>query len=440
MTRRRLVQYVGLDWQDILPPRDPKRHRREPEDGQLRLVTQFRLEHGFGDYREKAVGRARVLIDAQQDRQVDLLLGYLEGRRIARVLDFRLGRQLDAANLDFFAFDGLAIELSPPGSARRYLTLSVWGGQQVRSDSPLGAAGVVFESLDESLEPAKQPRERGYLLGAALSTRALPWLFARAGMRRAFSRRWRAAPEQQLDPAVQGLSAFSQGVEQSLAFAQVSAFTPNRRVFFNGTTSYDLARRSLALTNLALSIRLAPGHRLRASWIRSLPVLDLDSIFSVFDIGAFQEARLRYAVEFGSRWELATRMHLRHRNDPQNQEFSSTGVGGAVSAALRLREHRGSLHTRVHHQDQQWQLSSLGRWSWMPKKARWSVDLWVHHAQAMLHTRRFAFSGALSAQVRLFSGVALRGLVETLTTEQIQQSTRVFGALTMDANLRVGGR
>lgn len=440
MTRRRLVQYLGLEWQDILPPEDRRNRRRDPQKGQLRVFTQLRLEHAFGDFREGATGRARVLIDAQQNRQLDLLFGYLEGRRIGRVLDFKLGRQLDFAQLDFFAFDGLALTLSPPGRARRLVSLVLWGGLQVRSDSPLGAGGVVFEPLDAYEDPIRRPRERGYLLGVAVASRPTHWLKARAGMRRAFGRTTMERPEQELDPAAAGLSAFSQGVEQSLAFAQLSAFAPNRRFFFNGSASYDLARRDLSLTNLSATFRVAPRHRLRLTWIRTLPLLDLDSIFSVFDVGAFQEGRLRYAWTLAPGWELASRMHLRHRGDPQAQTSQPLGWGGALSLALQKRHHAASIHTRVHSEAKTWQVSTLARWGYAPTKARWSLDLWIHHAQAMLKTRRYALSGAISGQVRLFSGVAIRGLVETLTSKELRQSTRVFASLVMDSTLRMGGR
>lgn len=440
ISRRRLVQYVGLSWQDILAPKDKQSRRRDPEDGQLGVVTQLRLEHAFGDFRSAASGRARTLLNLREGRQLDLLYAYLEGRKIARVLDFRIGRQLDPAQLDFFALDGLSLSVSPPGVARRYLKLTLWGGAQVRSDSPLGWANIAFEAPDEFLDPRTQPKERGYLLGAAVSTRPRSWISARAGVRRAFRSMSQVDPNQVLiDPDPQ-LPAFSSGVEQSLTFAQLSVRSPNRRVFFNAAASYDLIMRELSLADLALSAQPAPKHRLRLSWLRTTPILDLDSIFAIFDRGAFQEWRLRHAWTIDQRWQLATQVQVRNNQDPQASKAQAPGVGAAMSGALQLRHHRATLHTRMHRQNQRWQLSGLAQWQWQPKGSSWSVDLWVHHAQALMERRRHALSGALSANYRLFSGVSVRAMVETLTNQDVRQSTRVFGALTMDANLRVGGR
>lgn len=442
LTRRRLVQYLSLEWSDILAPKDPKERFRDPRDGQLQVVTQFRLRHAFGDFRSLSRGRARTLIDPEDNRQLDLLFAYLQGRRIARVLDFRIGRQLDPANLDFFAMDGLSVELSPPGPARRWIALGLWGGAQLRSDSPLGVASIAFESFDEDPDPARRPKERGYLLGAALSSRPLPELSLRAGMRRAFSSRHQERPEQGLPPEQDKLPAFSQGVEQSLLFSQISARALKRRIFFNGSASYDLARSTLSLARVSLTGVLLPGHRITLSWLRSLPVLDLDSIFSVFDIGAFQEGRLRYTWTPTQRWQLTAGVQLQARYDPQASLVEEpiaayrASPGGLLSIDYRYRAHRGQLHNRVQTQGANWQLSQLARWDWTPHARPWGLELWVHHAQAQLGWRRHALSSALAGNLRLLSGIKLRGMVEIMSTETLRQSTRIFASLTFDAMIR----
>lgn len=442
LTRRRLVQYLSLEWSDILAPKDPSERYRDPRDGQLQVVTQFRLRHAFGDFRSLSRGRARTLVDPEDNRQLDLLFAYLQGRRIARVLDFRVGRQLDPAKLDFFAMDGLSIELSPPGPAREWIQLGLWAGAQLRSDSPLGIASIAFESFDEDPDPARRPKERGYLLGASLSSRPLRELSLRVGMRRAYSSRRQDRPEQSLRPEQDELPAFSQGVEQSLLFSQLSARALQRRLFFNASASYDLARSSVSLARLSATGVLSPGHRLTLSWSRSLPVLDLDSIFSVFDLGAFQEGRLRYTWTPTQRWQLTAGMQLQARHDPQASQSDEPiaayrgSPGGIVSIAYRYRGHRGQIHNRIQTQGANWQLSQLARWDWTPHARPWGIELWVHHAQAQLGWRRHALSSAVAGNLRLLSGIKLRGMVELMSTETLRQSTRIFASLTFDAMIR----
>jgi hypothetical protein len=42
-------------------------------------------------------------------------------------------------------------------------------------------------------------------------------------------------------------------------------------------------------------------------YLRTRPVFDLDSIFNVFNLQAFEDARVVYQVQLADRWTLAAR-------------------------------------------------------------------------------------------------------------------------------------
>ena len=442
LARRRLVQYLQLDLSDILGPTDPRSRFRAPEDGQLRVVSQFRIQHGFGEWREDARGRAETLLDLREDRQLDLLFGYLEGRQLGDVLDFRIGRQLDPAQVDWFAMDGASITLSPPGRFRDWASADIWGGWQLRARSPLGAARIAFEGTDTSLDEDAPP-ERGFLLGAALSTSPIPQLRLRGGYRRAFASLRQGDPTTDVASQLTEVPAFSGGVEQELLFGQLRITALSGKLELNSAVNYELATGRIQLARAELVATLGPRHALTAEWLRSVPVFDLDSIFSVFQAGAFTEGRLKH------RWRLAPAFHvigvghLRYRDDPENAKNSILGGGGTLTFGYFRSELQASLMSRMHVEADWTQWTQLLRFDWSPSRSRWSTGLQFHQAVAQNdRAPRPQAEGALAwtGSVQLYEGIHLRAIAEELISTQLRHSLRVFGALTFDANLRVGAR
>lgn len=441
--RRRLVQYLSLELSDILPPRDPSLRFRPIEEGQLRVVTQFRVQHGFGRFREAAKGPAGRLLDLREDRQLDVLIGYIEGTQLGGVLDLRLGRQMDPANVDFFAMDGLMLRLGPPGAWRPYAQLELWGGSQVRAQSPLGLSGASFEGLGNDLGDARAPEERGYLVGAALLTQPRSWWFARFGYRRAFASQARTRIDQNSAVLADPPSAFAGGVEQSLLFAQGRVTDRRSHISLNGSASYELASLRLTLAEGSLQWMPSSKHRLAFTALRTVPVLDLDSIYSVMFVGAYSQLALRYTWRDPRGIQVTVQPYTRRRNDPAAPRNAAQGVGGSIGAGIGPASSRIGVRSEFYREALWTQWSNLLRWDLIGQNTRWTGALQLHYALAhrgRIRQLEHETALALTADLRLYEGVRIRALFEEMTSTRIRHSFRIFGALSFDANLRVGGR
>lgn len=328
LRRRRLVQYVNLDVQELLPPKDPREFRRDPGDGQLSIVTSLRLRHDFGDYRSGATGDGRALVQTLDGRQVDLLYAYLQGRKLGGWVDFRAGRQFEMSGLDFYAFDGGWVRAETPA----HFAVEAFSGLMVRGSDVLGYPtfeldGTWGTRTEEALSP---------VAGAALTTARLKWIDARVAYRRTFSPdRGNAGLD---DPA---LGNFQSGIDQELISASAAVHFADGKVHPHGAARFNLGTARLDDVAVGVDWQITEIHRLRANYLRTVPAFDLDSIFNVFNLTPFEDARLGYEVAVGPSWTLAARGQMRVFRSAETSagfEPSSSvtlGGGGGVGAVFR---------------------------------------------------------------------------------------------------------
>jgi hypothetical protein len=69
------------------------------------MVASMRLRHDFGVFVNDA-GPSDSSLRSVDGRQIDLMYGYLQGRKLGGFLDFRAGRQFETSGLDWYVFDG----------------------------------------------------------------------------------------------------------------------------------------------------------------------------------------------------------------------------------------------------------------------------------------------------------------------------------------------
>jgi len=104
------------------------------EDGQLEMIASMRLRHDFGEFQNDAGLDSGPVLRSIDGRQIDLMYGYLQGRRIGGFLDFRAGRQFEASGLDWYVFDGGWTRVATPA----HLAVEVFGGLQVNGAHVFG--------------------------------------------------------------------------------------------------------------------------------------------------------------------------------------------------------------------------------------------------------------------------------------------------------------
>lgn len=437
LSRRRLVQYVNLGVYDLLQPRDRGELRRAHEDGQLRLVTSMRVRHDFGNYTSAADGRAATLVNQMDTRQIDVMFAYLEADNLRGMIDLRAGRQFEMSGLDWYAFDGAWFRLRTP----IHLGLEAFGGFQVDGTALFGFP--TFEQDGTAGTPADS--KRSPMVGAAASVIGLRWLDARLAYRRTFS----PLGVNRKIVNDDGSTGLPTAVDQEIVSLSAAVNAADGRLSPYVALRYNLGTGRLDDTSAGLQLAFTTKHLLRFMYLRTRPVFDLDSIFNVFNLQAFEDARVVYQVQLADRWTLAARGQFRFFRDSVTAHLNTAperkvtvGAGGGATASYRIRRFSarldgyglggegglrvgGNLDTRT-----------MVAWD------RVAIDgrVFALRYRDEVTAARQGYSVALQAgvNVQLWRGIHLAVLGEEMFTSFYSQAFRVFGALTADWTLRAG--
>jgi hypothetical protein len=441
LRRRRIVQYVDLGVEELLPPRDPEDARRRPEDGQLRIVTSLRLRHDFGDYQREASGDAAELVASLDERQVDLMFAYLEAVGLGGVFDARVGRQVELSGLDFYAFDGAWARARTPAN----LAFEAFAGVQVDGTAVFG--DPTWE-LDGTFDTAAD-RARSPMVGVAFGTWGIPWFDARIAYRRTASPvAWnRDLPRDADEPS------FESGVDEELLAGTVALDLAKSRVTPYAAVRYDIPLDRWTDASVGLDAQLTERHGLRLLYLRSFPYFDLDSIFAVFAQTPADELRLALRIRSGPRWELLARTQLRLQRATTTagsaagaaiapEEPVSLGAGGGASAAFRGRRFAARLDG--------FGAGGQGGLRWGGSVDTRTMVLWDRVGlDARLYGLRtradtddvggrdgYGISLQAGASFEPFPGIHLQGLGEQLFTPSERLNARVMAIVTLDGRLR----
>lgn len=436
LSRRRLVQYVNLGVYELLPPKAADERRRAWEDGQLRIVTSMRLRHDFGSYVRPGDDTAARLVGSIDGRQIDVMFAYLEGENLGNRVDFKLGRQFEFSGLDWYAFDGAWARVRIPA----HIALEAFGGLQVDGTAVFGLPtfeldGTQGTAADRAFSP---------MAGAGVSLWGLKWIDARVAYRRTFTP---AALNRKIvdDDGSLGLPS---GVDQEVVSASFAGNFAGGRVSPYGALRMNLGTGRLDDVTAGLQLAFTPQHLLRALYIRTLPIFDLDSIFNVFALTPFEDGRLVFEVRPRPRITLQARGQMRFFRSETTAALASAppktlqiGAGGGASAAYRGRRFSGrfdgfglggeggtraggSLDTRT-----------MVWWDRLALDAR--IYGVYYRDEATAARRGYSVALQLGINAQLWRGIHLAVLGEEMFTTFYSQAFRLFGALTADWSFRV---
>ena len=441
LSRRRLVQYVDLGVFELLPPRDRGEFHRDPKDGQLRLVSSMRLRHDFGSYMDGHPDGSATLLEAQDGRQIDLLYAYLEGKQIAKWVDFRIGRQFEMSGLDWYAFDGGWLRVRTPA----HLAVETFGGFEVNASDFLGypsyeGDGTWGRAADKAISP---------MFGVAVALDDLRRVDARVAYRRSMSP---AGLNTQLVED-EGGGAFESRVDQEFVSATTSLHLLKGRLTPFSAVRANLGTSRIDDINIGLQWAFAQRHLLRASYLRTIPSFDLDSIFNVFSLRPFEESRLLYQVRPGGRWTVGARGQLRifHQQDTASLDLAPDseiehGYGGGAFA--HWRNHRFALRLDAFGLDGEGGLraggSIDGRIGLLNDRLFLDGRSYVLHFdrdEAEDSTRRRGYSLAFQAGLhfRVWRGIHLEVVGEEMSSSYFAHALRLFGVLHVEWSFRGGG-
>ena len=141
LNRRRFTQSLRLHIWDILSPRKDPGYPDRPKKKapfEMYFTSSLRFDNDFGGFTQGDVTSgtetdpATKLVPelANYDKALDVLYAYVGGRDVGGLVDFQLGRQMRVDTLDWFSFDGAAVNVHTPW----LFAVDAHGGALVRSD------------------------------------------------------------------------------------------------------------------------------------------------------------------------------------------------------------------------------------------------------------------------------------------------------------------
>ncbi len=297
LTRRRLVTTLGVSAYDLLDRSragtDGRVDLRRPE---LTFRARLRYDADYGtSSAETDVTNYGRLVPALTQGPVDLMYGYLEGRRfLGGWLGFKLGRQYVTDALGWYAFDGGEVRVTTPF----YVAVEAYGGLEVRGGLPLSTPRFEREGIwrgdrsgyDPQTYPAFQPADVAPVIGAAIESAGVTWIHGRLSYRRA------------LNTGASNVSEFASGltgprtydgarISQERVGYSVDASWPEVGGARAGV-AYDLYLAKVASAYVSLDAFVTKRLTLGLDYDFYQPTFDADSIWSFFasepmnDLGA----------------------------------------------------------------------------------------------------------------------------------------------------------
>lgn len=446
LRRTRLVQYLNLGVYELLPPREADQWQRDEDDGQLEIVASMRLRHDFGEFLRDAGVDSSPVLSSVDGRQIDLMYGYLQGRRIGGFFDFRAGRQFETSGLDWYAFDGGWVRATTPA----HLAIETFAGMQVNAAHIFGWPTFELDGTSGN-EPAD--RAGSPMIGAALSIADLPWLQARVAYRRTFTPA--GINRNILEPTGAPDGSVNQGIIGGVDQELVSA-TLNMNLAKGVFSPFAAARLNLGTLRLddvsaGFSIAVSERHAIRAMYLRTIPNFDLDSIFNVFAVQPFEDVRLSYQVRAGGGWTLIGRGSARiFRNEAtatqgvEPEAPIELGWGGALAALWQHR--RFALRTDAFTQGGEGGIRAGGSVDGQVRVYydRIGIDVrsyFTHYEDDQVPERSgYGLSFQLGADFKLWDGVHVTLLAEEMLTPYVVHAFRGLANVSVDWSFRAGRR
>ena len=191
LSRRRFTTMLGVGVYDVFDLRAtaPAGDPTVPEinfKARMRYDADYGMSGGTVD-----PNNPTALVPGASQSNVDLMYGYLEGRRFLRGwLGFKLGRQYMTDALGWWSFDGGEVSATTPW----FVKAEIYGGLEQRGGLALSSSRFESDGVwrgnrqnyDPALYPQFQPAAIAPAYGAALESTGVTWLHSRLTYRRVY--------------------------------------------------------------------------------------------------------------------------------------------------------------------------------------------------------------------------------------------------------------
>lgn len=327
LTRRRLVTTLGASVDDLGARGVPEAN--EPE---LALRLRLRYDADFGELRDHALTGLDHYVPGGASDGVDLLYGYVEGRRLlGGRAGFRIGRQYTIDMLGFYAFDGVEAKVALPC----YVAIEAYGGLEVRGGLPFSASRFEAQGmwrgdragLDAAAYTPFQQAAVAPVVALAAESAGLPWMNARVTYRRVDN-----TGDATTNPFASAIRAPYTFSERRLSQERLGAGA-DATLRDVGTARaglvYDL--HGAQLGDVYAGVETRPTKRLALSTDvdHARPLFDGDSIWSFFVTEPTTTLGLRGSFEATRRWALSLGTSLRSLHAAEGTWVNAGGIASA---------------------------------------------------------------------------------------------------------------
>jgi hypothetical protein len=305
IARRRLTTTLGVAVYDLLDKVDDLRAPTLTFRARLR----YDADYG-GSAEETALNRPDRLVPGFSRGPVDLMYGYIEGRRFFDgLLGFRLGRQYVTDALGWWSFDGGLVKVTTP----YYFAAEVYGGLEQRGGLPLSTSRFERDGIwrgdrsgyerDPTLYPSFQPTDIAPAIGGALESAGFTWLHGRLTYRRVYN------------TGTSNVSQFANGLRSPTTYDGTRVSQERVGYALSGTVptlggvkagfAYDLYVQKMANVFASIDWYASPKVTVSVDYDYFRPTFDGDSIWNFFMAMPMNDLGLRASWDPTSRFGLA---------------------------------------------------------------------------------------------------------------------------------------
>jgi hypothetical protein len=309
ISRRRVTTTLGVAAYDLLEKTD------DPHAPTLTFRARLRYDADYGGSAEEtAVTSPNRLVPGFSRGPVDLMYGYLEGRRFFKGwLGFRLGRQYVTDALGWWSFDGGLVKVTTPV----FFAVEAYGGLEQRGGMPFSTPRFERDGIwrgartgfDPSLWPSFQPNDIAPAIGGAIESAGITWLHGRLTYRRVYNT-GASNTSQFASGTGQPMTYDSSRVSQERIGYAIDATLPQIGGVKAGF-AYDMYVRRMANVYASVDWFTRPTLTLSVDYDYYRPTFDGDSIWNFFMAMPMNDLGVRAAWDPTRNVSIAGGLHGR---------------------------------------------------------------------------------------------------------------------------------
>jgi hypothetical protein len=309
LPRRRLTTTLGASVYDLMG------ENADPNAPSLTFRTRMRYDADYGaSPQETDVTNYGRLVPGYNRNQVDLMYGYVEGRKFFHgMLGFKVGRQYVTDVLGWWSFDGGEVRITAP----QFVSAELYGGLEQRGGFFLstsrwemdGVARGDRSGYDPTQWPSFQPQGVAPAFGAAVETQGFTYIHSRLTYRRVENTG--SASTSEFGSGLYAPASYTGGrISSERVGFSLDGTWPQMGGVKTGA-AYDLYNVRLSNAFFSIDGYLGKKTTLSLDYDFYQPTFDADSIWNFFQAAPLNDLGVRIACDTTEKLSIAGGAHAR---------------------------------------------------------------------------------------------------------------------------------